>query len=51
LAGSDAKPERDDRIQVQFSDQQRFGIVCPRLPMSNDPEMPKRLSRDPRGIQ
>ena len=39
-----------NRVHVQFSDQQRFGLVCPRLRSPADPEEPKRLTRDPRGI-
>jgi len=39
-----------NRVHVQFSDQQRFGLVCPRLRSPADPAEPKRLTRDPRGI-
>src|SRR5438093_11378953 len=39
-----------NRVHVQFSDSQRFGITCPRLRDPNNPELPKRLTRDPRGI-
>ena len=39
-----------NRIHVQFSEQQRIGLVCPRLRDPANPEEPKRLTRDPRGI-
>src|SRR5262245_41211336 len=45
--------EPDDyinRIHVQFSDSQRVGIICPRLRDPRNPEQPKRLTRDERGI-
>jgi len=39
-----------NRIHVQFSDSRRFGISCPKLRDPNNPEEPKRLTRDARGI-
>jgi hypothetical protein len=39
-----------NRIHVQFSDSQRFGIVCPRLRDPRNPDKPKLLTRDERGI-
>ncbi|MBL8796967.1 MAG: hypothetical protein JNM56_23905 [Planctomycetia bacterium] len=39
-----------NRVHVQFSEQQRFGIVCPRLRDPRNPEKPKLLTRDERGI-
>ena len=53
LAGPAAAAEPLDyinRIHVQFSEQQRFGFVCPRVREPNDPEKPLRLTRDERGI-
>lgn len=38
-----------NRVHVQFSEQQRFGIVCPRLRDPRNPELPKKLTRDERG--
>jgi hypothetical protein len=50
--GSAAEQPLDfnNRIHVQFSEQQRFGIVCTKVRESNDPERPLRLTRDERGI-
>jgi hypothetical protein len=39
-----------NRIHVQFSEQQRFGIVCPRLRDPHNPELPKLLTGDARGL-
>ncbi|MBL8794839.1 MAG: hypothetical protein JNM56_13100 [Planctomycetia bacterium] len=39
-----------NRIDVRFSEQQRFGFVCPRLRDPADPERPLLLTRDERGI-
>jgi len=39
-----------NRINVLFSDQQRFGISCPRLTDPRNPDKPKLLTRDERGI-
>jgi hypothetical protein len=39
-----------NRIHVQFSDSQRFGLVCPRLRDPRNPDKPKLLTRDERGI-
>ncbi len=39
-----------NRIFVQFSDSQRFGLVCPRLRDPRNPEKPKLLTRDERGV-
>src|SRR5262245_6498611 len=39
-----------NRIDVMFTDNQRFGVVCPRLRDPANPDQPKRLMRDPRGI-
>src|SRR5262249_9432781 len=39
-----------NRIQVQFSDSQRFGLICPRLRDPQNTDEPKRLTRDPRGV-
>jgi hypothetical protein len=35
---------------VQFSDSQRIGLVCPRLRHHVNPEQPKPLTRDERGL-
>jgi RNA polymerase sigma factor (sigma-70 family) len=39
-----------NRIHVQFSEQQRFGLVCPKLRDPRNPDRPKMLTRDERGI-
>jgi hypothetical protein len=39
-----------NRVHVQFSEQQRFGIVCPKLRDPRNPQKPKLLTRDERGI-
>ncbi len=39
-----------NRIWVQFSDSQRFGLICPRLRDPRNPEKPKLLTRDERGL-
>jgi RNA polymerase sigma factor (sigma-70 family) len=39
-----------NRIHVEFSEQQRFGIVCPKLRDPRNPDKPKMLTRDERGI-
>jgi len=39
-----------NRIHVQISDSQRFGIVCPRLRDPQNPDKPKKLTRDERGL-
>jgi hypothetical protein len=39
-----------NRILVQFSDSQRFGLVCTRLRDPQNPEKPKLLTRDERGL-
>jgi hypothetical protein len=38
------------RIHVQFSDSQRFGLVCTRLRDPRNPDKPKLLTRDERGL-
>lgn len=38
-----------NRVEVQFGEDQRFGILCPRLRDGRNPEEPKRLTGDPRG--
>src|SRR5262249_12706458 len=52
--GTSVKPDGPsdyvNRILVQFSESQRFGIVCPKLRDPRNPEQPKRLTRDDRGI-
>ena len=52
--GNKVKPEEpkdyENRILVQFSESQRFGIVCPKLRDPRNLEEPKRLTRDARGI-
>jgi len=48
--GPDGPIDWINRIHVQFSDSQRFGIVCPRLRDPNNPDKPKRLTRDERGV-
>ncbi|MBL8798315.1 MAG: hypothetical protein JNM56_30755 [Planctomycetia bacterium] len=48
--GPDEPLDWINRIHVQFSEQQRFGIVCPRLHDPKNPEKPKLLTRDERGI-
>src|SRR5262249_43555777 len=40
----------DNRIEVRFSEQQRFGITCPKLADPRNPQKPKLLTRDERGI-
>jgi hypothetical protein len=39
-----------NRVHVQFSDQQRFGLVCPKLRDPRNGDKPKLLTRDERGI-
>ncbi|OAI45876.1 hypothetical protein AYO44_02450 [Planctomycetaceae bacterium SCGC AG-212-F19] len=39
-----------NRVHVQFSDSQRFGLVCPKLRDPRKAEKPKILTRDERGI-
>ena len=39
-----------NRIHVLFSDSQRFGLTCPNLKDPRNPEQPKRLTRDDRGL-
>ncbi|OAI54577.1 hypothetical protein AYO44_03275 [Planctomycetaceae bacterium SCGC AG-212-F19] len=39
-----------NRVHVQFSETQRFGLVCPRLRDPRNPNRPKLLTRDERGI-
>src|SRR5262249_48738073 len=39
-----------NRVHVQFTETQRFGLVCPRLRDPRNGERPKLLTRDERGI-
>lgn len=39
-----------NRIHVQFSESQRFGIICPRLRDPRNPDKSKLLTRDERGL-
>ena len=39
-----------NRIHVQFSDSQRIGLCCPKLRDPKNPDEPKRLTRDIRGV-
>jgi len=39
-----------NRIHVQFSDSQRYGLVCPKLKDPRNNDKPKLLTRDERGI-
>jgi hypothetical protein len=50
--GELALPPEDkvNRIEVQFSDSQRFGIVIPRLRCLGNADKPRLLTRDERGI-
>jgi hypothetical protein len=38
-----------NRVEVQFGEDQRYGITCPRLRDGRNPEAPKRLTGNPRG--
>jgi hypothetical protein len=42
--------DNKNRVDVKFSETQRFGIICPKLRDPRSPEKPKLLTRDERGI-